>query len=339
MTTTFNSLRDPRSRSRRLPALAAVALLLVFQPCARADATNEIVAVSSRVSEDYARTKLPDGKFAPETFAFGEGGKWDGGMHDLTIDKLKFLDVAKVVAGPLATQGYLPTKVPNAAKLLIMVYWGTTAGTSDTGDLNTTQGLGVGNQHLNQARQHMANTKTTADAAMRTAGRGAAPAVDINDKLMALVEEQNALAEVDASMTVTQAENEQRDKLDLLNARMLGYNSTGMIGTDFGRNNDFSALGQRRRDLIEEVQDNRYFVVLMAYDFQLLWKERKHKLLWESRFSVREHGNDFAEILPGMTKYASQFFGQDSHGLLRKPLPEGHVTLEELQILEVVPDK
>jgi len=34
-------------------------------------------------------------------------------------------------------------------------------------------------------------------------------------------------------------------------------------------------------------------VVLMAYDFQLLWKEKKHKLLWETRFSIRQRHNDF----------------------------------------------
>ena len=83
----------------------------------------------------------------------------------------------------------------------------------------------------------------------------------------------------------------------------------------------------KRDDLIEDVEHNRYFVVLMAYDFQILWKEKRHKLLWETRFSIRERGNDFARMLPSMSMYASQYFGEDSHGLIRTPIAEGSVEI------------
>jgi len=68
----------------------------------------------------------PTARFKTETYAFGSGGNWGGDIKDATIDKLNFLDVAKVIAGPLASQKYLPAKDPNNTKLLIMVYWGTT---------------------------------------------------------------------------------------------------------------------------------------------------------------------------------------------------------------------
>jgi hypothetical protein len=124
-----------------------------------------------------------------------------------------------------------------------------------------------------------------------------------------------------------------------MNARMLGYNASGMIGTDYGQWLAFTALHSRSQDLIDEIEDNRYFVVLMAYDFQVLLKEKKHKLLWETRYSIRQRGNAFDRQLAAMTEYASKYFGQDTHGLLRKPLPEGHVTLGKLEVGEVVPDK
>jgi len=72
------------------------------------DDDSEITAVSSRVSDDYIRTKQPDGSFQPETYAFGPGGYWSGGSSDKTIDNVKFLDVAKVIATPLAQRKYLP---------------------------------------------------------------------------------------------------------------------------------------------------------------------------------------------------------------------------------------
>jgi hypothetical protein len=77
----------------------------------------------------------------------------------------------------------------------------------------------------------------------------------------------------------------------------------------------------------------------MAYDFQLLWKQKKHKLLWETRFSIRQIHNDFDKQLEAMAENASQYFGQDTKGLIRKPLPEGNVKVGELKVLGIEPEK
>jgi hypothetical protein len=72
----------------------------------------------------------------------------------------------------------------------------------------------------------------------------------------------------------------------------------------------------------------------MAYDFQLLWKEKKHKLLWETRFSISERRNQFDKALPIMARYASQYFGQASNGLVRTRVPEGNVDIKEPTLIE-----
>ena len=102
-----------------------------------------------------------------------------------------------------------------------------------------------------------------------------------------------------------------------------------MIGTDYGNNIRGTAFGAKREELIEEIEQNRYFVVLMAYDFQLMWKQKKHKLLWETRFSISERRNQFDKALPVMGQYASRYFGQDSNGLSRTRVPEGQVKVGE----------
>jgi len=98
-----------------------------------------------------------------------------------------------------------------------------------------------------------------------------------------------------------------------------------------GYSDEINATGIRRLrlggDLNDELGSSRYFVVLMAYDFQMMWKDKKHKLLWESRFSVREQGNDFTRALPAMAEYASRYFGRDSHGLLRTHVPDGRIDM------------
>jgi hypothetical protein len=98
-------------------------------------------------------------------------------------------------------------------------------------------------------------------------------------------------------------------------------------------------LQHRRDELVDELEDNRYFVVLMAYDFRLLWKEKKHKLLWETRFSIRQRHNDFDQQLAAMAADASRYFGQDTQGVIRTPLREGKVTLGQPKVIDVEPEK
>src|ERR1700734_4136728 len=89
-------------------------------PPAPAASDGEITAISSQVSPGYSRVKLPDGTFQPETYTFGEGGRLAGSSRDETIEKLTFLDVAGVIAGPLKKKNYIPVddRNPEKTKLL-----------------------------------------------------------------------------------------------------------------------------------------------------------------------------------------------------------------------------
>jgi hypothetical protein len=283
---------------------------LVAKPSAHAaDSINGITAVAARVTKDYVRTKLPDGTFQPEAYAFGEGGNWGGEIKDATIDNLKFIDVARVIATPLAGQKYIPARDPNKTKLLIMVYWGTTAVPPPYAE-----------DTMYQNFQH-----------------------DIEEYRTLLAE--GALDEAEsvyhAGLVQLNMANGIRDRLDFKNAGMLGYDfeGKGLIGTDYGVHIGHTALGIDQRDQVAEIEENRYFVVLMAYDFQLMWKKKQHKLLWETRFSINERHNAFDKALPMMAQYASRYFGQPTDGILRTRVQDGHVDIGELKSLGVVPDK
>ena len=91
--------------------------------------------------------------------------------------------------------------------------------------------------------------------------------------------------------------------------------------------------------MITELEEARYFVVLMAYDFQLMWKQKKPKLLWETRFSVGVRRHAFDQQLPIMALQASRYFGQESHGVVHREVPEGKVELGELKTVESTSDK
>jgi hypothetical protein len=87
-----------------------------------------------------------------------------------------------------------------------------------------------------------------------------------------------------------------------------------------------------------ELLSPRYFVVLLAYDFQAKWAQGKSTLLWQTRLSLRARGNEFDRQLPAMVQHASKFFGQDTHGLIHEQTPEGQVLLAELKSLGFLPE-
>ena len=144
----------------------------------------------------------------------------------------------------------------------------------------------------------------------------------------------SAMEELAMAADLVKAEDYRRERDDLENIRMLGYDSWLEKARGDRRG---TAFEQNRSDLYDEIEHNRYFVALMAYDFQILAKEKKHRLLWETRFSIRQQSHEFDKELPALALYASRYFGQDSHGLVRDRIPQGQVEIGDLKSLGEVP--
>jgi hypothetical protein len=321
----------PHSRAKAFALLLSV-LGLASAPVAFAaadEATDQITAVAAKAAPDYVRVRLKNGAYEPETYAFGEGGHIGGPMVDVSIDPLKFIDVARTISVPLAERDYIPSHDPKNTKLLIMVYWGIT---QVPPPLNSSGWV----SNLSAIENKAAAAKGSAGASGGVpggAGKGYHPA-DSNAGLS-----DSMLDEMSAQETIMNIENQQRAHQDFLNASMLGYDTEDVVGTDYGNNLRGSPMAMHRDALVEEIEDNRYFVVLMAYDFQILWKDKKHKLLWETRFSLRQTHNNFDKNLEGMARAASAYFGQNSGGLIHKPVPVGHVDFGPLKVVGAPEDK
>jgi hypothetical protein len=134
-------------------------------------------------------------------------------------------------------------------------------------------------------------------------------------------------------------EDRTRDLIDYQNAGILGYTRDGLIGTDYGYALQATALRHKVEDEVTEVEHSRYFVVLMAYDFQMMWKEKKPRLLWMTRLSIDQRRNDFGREMPMMLRIAAPYFGKDSKGLIRDAVPEGQVDVGEIKSLGVEPER
>ncbi len=250
--------------------LAAAASNAAAGPFDLVSGSEEITAVSSKVHNGYTREKLPDGSFKPETYAFAVGGLLSPKSDD-SIDNLTFDSISRTIRVQLDGQKYVPSHDLDRIKLLIVVYWGTTFGTS-----------GV------QAMQGGA-----------------------------------------------------KDRLDLQNASLLGFDSDGVFGRGFAdpSNMRSAILRQTHAEVMSALELNRYYVVLLAIDFQAVWKQRKVKLLWETRISLSERRHEFDKELPFMMRYAAQYIGQDTRGLVMKPVPEGHVDIGSVRSLGEAPER
>ncbi|MBI2513305.1 MAG: hypothetical protein HYV96_15110 [Opitutae bacterium] len=299
---------------RCLPA----SLLLIALPLTRAAdlPLSELTVVSSTVHNGYEREKLPDGTVKPVRYAFGEGTCDAGSVADASLDKLKFRQVIAALSAPLAQQGFHPSRNANEVEQLIVVHWGRTTGWDG--------GAGYGNVYGNLNRLHSAMVATFPTLnpgdkpdpnATRTRGLGGTP---------------GAASEMDQLMLMLQMQDDARARQNGRNSRLLGYHDTlRRIPTYWG-----NMVRSEREDLIGELEDDRYYVILAAYDFQVAKKEQKPKVLWVTRFSLVAHGNDFDDSIDRMVAAAAAHFGRSTHGLHREGMREARAIPGKLEVID-----
>lgn len=127
--------------------------------------------------------------------------------------------------------------------------------------------------------------------------------------------------------------NGARDSTNLGNAALLGYREAMLYHKNLRQ---LSVNGTVYDELAADVEEPRYFLILTAFDFRMAWKEKKLVPLWSTRYNIATLGNHFTAALPGMSMFASRFFGRDSGGLVRRLNPIGKVDMADVQILGAV---
>jgi hypothetical protein len=268
------------------------------------------VSLISATYPPYVRTVLPDGTLKPETYALGEGGSWNGHSSDPTAEAVNFKSIVPLLVPELAKRKYFAVagQDPKRTDLLIMVYWGTTDTPFSSSEIQ------IARQVLTQAGQMGDVYPVPRTMIERLVNEG-------NKNRQAAMKED--------AMFLIHAANQRRDREAAQNADLLGYVSE-LRRVAIYHNKPFSGW----RDVVSELEESRYFVVLLAFDFQSLWHAKEKKLLWQTRLSVRAQRSDFGKQLAGMLRTASPYFGGNSGRLIREALPETNVQLGELKVVE-----
>jgi len=309
----LNSSALPLRASRRGLLIGVVLLAL---PSAASWAVEPSVAVFAQTYPGYARTVQADGSFKPETYAFGEGGSWGLDEPPPGKEKLTFMRVARAAARSLARANYVSTAKPDKTDLFILVYWGRTLGSRDA-------------IHGFAGSPQVGSNITPVGNSGMGAGRNAIAAGGLGNSHNNTFDASAAMQE--ALIEQSLEENRLRDPIDRENARIVGFgDALDQAKVYFYRTTSM--------DVRAQVEANRYYVVLHAYDFRTAWKDKQLKPCWTARISIDEDESEFADALDRMLATASRYFGGDS-GLHRDVPPEGKVKLGTLKAIETVPEK
>ncbi len=114
------------------------------------------------------------------------------------------------------------------------------------------------------------------------------------------------------------------------NAALIGFDRA-LRRRDLGTQDQF--------ELQEMLQSERYFMILSAFDWQLLRKTGEKKLLWSTRFSMDAVKVGFDEAHFALSRGAANYFGTNLDGKLGKVSTyagPGDVETGELKVIETV---
>jgi hypothetical protein len=290
------------------------------------EASNDslVTAVYSDVSNGYVRQKLPDGSYKREYYALANGGYAPGEFRDHSIDDIKFPTIAGTVARFLALRNYYFAPDAKSADLLLIIRWGTTIPFSAEPFQNAQNGL------LNS----MNSFKAANAAAKAVEGAGKGMSIEGIQSPEASIRDAHRET-LFSDLYQMQMFEDMRRNADERNAQLLGY--VQEINARVDSPSRFAGAGTFYDDLVSDIEEARYYVIIAAYDFRTATQKKEKKLLWVTRVNVQAQRNRFDQCLAEMLANASRYFGQGNGHLIRR-YQEGSVNIGELKVLGVEPD-
>jgi len=233
------------------------------------------------------------------TYHLAEGKYFGGVSRDPSLRKTPFEEVAATVAEALSERRFYPARDVEGGDLLIVVSWGSTTIDQDVSDLLAVDDFGgINDLDIGPEPPQGENAPT-----FSAADAGAVNSLDF----------------IGSSYHRN------------LNARILGYHK------GIGEIDSLEARNERRR-LRDDLEEERYFIVLNAIDLPRLRATGETRELWSTRYSVRNRGTNFKEAVVLLNKAASGAFGVNLD-TLHAAYVDAQATTEagELEIIGIEP--
>lgn len=96
-----------------------------------------------------------------------------------------------------------------------------------------------------------------------------------------------------------------------------------------------SATDMQVQEMRQMLEQERFFIVLQAYDLPAYRKGEK-KVVWSTRYSMSAKGKDFGKSLAEMNFVAGEYFGQNRKGInLKRSTDNSDVKLGEVEVINI----
>jgi hypothetical protein len=209
------------------------------------------------------------------TFIIAEGKFNVGGPADATLDAVPFDTLSRKVAVALSRRGYAMARTPDQADLLILVHRGRTNPRGVT-------------EHSGSPL----DIATSSSAMNRNGGLVTAAG---NQPIVGFSGGGGEVVTTDGNLKVIAAGLGWLPRLERMEYEL------GNVATD-----------GRYDQLVEELSQERYYIVLEAFDFAT-WRETKEfKREWETRLSFLAERQSFAARYAAMIKATSELLARDT---------------------------
>ena len=284
-------------------SLLSCMCLFVNMAAMSLSAANRIV-VRTVASEQYVKDRALDAKKKVQSYQFIKGRHFKGMTNDPGMEKVSFMDIVQDMARHLVKQNYYPNPVKGEGELLIVVHYGVTDFEEDLMDM-----MGW------TSYEDMGFDDTVAGA-----GDGGT-ALDPSQL--------NAIYDLSFNLSSAATINSMNEDSQFFKATLLG-----MEDAYTGRLNP-----QDEYNLKHMMQEERYFVVLMAYDYEKIRTTGEIELLWSTRYSIRAAGQSFESAIKDMNLVAGDYFGKNLKGLVSKRASdESRVEMGDIEVLDAGED-
>ena len=227
-------------------------------------------------------------------YRFLKGNYHPGSISDPSMQDLKFEDIVHDIALNLGKNNFIPDPNPENTDLIIVVHWGRTRPAEDS----------LIDLHGYTSLDDMG---------------GLTP-----DRSIAFDNPSNISSELEFNYNASLSISESNEGNAYYKSQLLGMEEA--FGTKGSRYDE-----EMMKRMVDE---ERYFIILMAYDYKKL-QEGETVLLWRTRYSMRALGQSFTDAIGQMNHVAGDYFGQNMKGLITKRFnAEDDVKIGDIEVID-----
>lgn len=275
------------------PPRLIAAFVALFAACAALRADRHVVVIA-RANPDYVETRInEEGQPRPETYVFMQGHHYPGETVDRTMERMTFREIVGYLAPELARRKYLPGPSAAEADLLLIVHWGTTRPKVGIREMTA--------QLTTEVDRDRLMVETMKEFGMNVEIESNFSGLP-DDVVMPLGADFNQDQEFERLDQMTDELNQQFRRGD--NVTLLGY------ADDLHRLGKRAWTGELERSLRHDLNSERYFVVIRAYDLKgRVPSVPKNRPVWTMHLNISSPGNNFRTAMNRMSVAAARYAG------------------------------